>query len=465
MIAYSIFEKGSSEGNSWAKRFLRSRISMVLICAAYVAAFVLVYKWVIVPVWGYEGFHFKATLARAAAALALTALPPLWMPIKLTRPSQVVYWVLYLLVLVPGCLVPIYSLDSQSPSPLFLAMYLVGAFALTGLVYRLPLLPLRRMHLESYELTVILALLSIVCYSLMFATFGFRFHFVSLEDIYSVRAQYKNTLDQAPGIVAYAIVWQAWVINPFVMAIGLTSRRPSWVLAGAAGQYAIYSIAGFRSMLFSAAFLLYIFWLTRSTKAFGARFAATWTAVFAGAGALQLFGYGLVPVSLVGDRLTAIPGLLTGYYYEFFSSHPKAHLGHSIFSSFVTYPYALEPPYLIGNTYFHGMDANANIWADAYANFGYSGIICFTLLFAIVLLLYDSAAAGRDMRLAVLVIVLPALALANGGLLTTLLSNGMGLAILLVYLAPPMSHEKLENRLTAQGGVDRRTLKCKPSMS
>lgn len=453
--------------NSWIGAFLRSRSSMVLTCTMYVAVFVLVYERVIVPVWGYEGFQSKTTLTRAAAAWVLAGLPSLWMPNKLERPSQVVYWILYLLVLVPACLVPIYSLDDQSHGPLLLATCLVCVFGLTGLVYRLPLLPLRRMHLKSYELSVILVLSSIAFYSLIVASFGVRFHFVSFEDIYSVRAQFTNTLDRAPALTAYAIDWQAWVINPFMMALGLRSRRMSWVLAGAAGQFAIYSITAFRSMFFSAGFLLYLLWLTRSTKTFGASLAATWTAIFAGTGALQLFGYGLVPESLVGVRMTALPGLLTGYYYEFFSSHPQVHLGHSIFRSFVTYPYALEPPYLIGYTYFHNLteDANANIWADAYANFGYAGIVCFTFLFAIVLWLYDSVAVGRDIRLAALVIGLPALALANGGLLTSLLTNGTGFAMLLVYLAPPVPPEKLQYRVTEQEGVRHRNLKCKPSMS
>jgi len=145
--------------------------------------------------------------------------------------------------------------------------------------------------------------------------------------------------------------------------------------------------------------------------------------------------------ALVGVRMTALPGLLTGYYYEFFSTHPQAHLGHSIFKSFVAYPYAAEPPYLIGALYFHSAsnDANANLWADAYANFGYTGILSFTLLLAILLWLYDSLAASpRDLRVAVLAIGLPAFALANGGLLTSLLTNGVLLAMLLVYFMPAM---------------------------
>jgi hypothetical protein len=201
-------------------------------------------------------------------------------------------------------------------------------------------------------------------------------------------------------------------------------------------------------MLFSAGLLLYILWVMRCTKAFGSRLALTWTAIFAGTGISLFFGYGLMAESLVGVRMTALPGLLTGYYYEFFSSHPQAHLGHSILSSLVDYPYAVEPPYLIGARYFHSAsnDANANIWADAYANFGYAGIVLFTILFAILLWLYDSIATGsRNTRVAALAIGLPAFALANGGLLTSLLTNGVALAMLLVYLMPPTTYDDVRH--------------------
>lgn len=422
---------------------------MVLTCMLYVVTFGVVYEWVIEPVWGYEGFHSRATLTREAIGGVLASLPGLWMPIKLERPSQVLYWLLYLLVVVPTCLVAICALEDQSSGPILLAACLVTVFALTGLVYHLPLLPLPQVHLENYEFGVILILLSTTFYAFLVSTFGFKFHFVSLQDIYSVRAQYENTLDRAPTLVAYAISWQAWVINPFVMAMGLRWRRLSWVLVGAAAQFAIYSITGFRSMFFSVGLLLYLLWSMRGGTAFGTRLVSTWTAIFAGAGALQFFGYALTPAALVNMRMTALPGLLTGYYYEFFSSHPHAQLGHSIFKSLVDYPYAVQPPYLIAFTYFHNavMESNANLWADAFANFGYVGIIVFSLLLAVVLWLYDSMARGRDKRLAALAIGLPAFALSNTGLLTALLTNGIGLVMLLVYLMPPTMHERSRKQL------------------
>jgi hypothetical protein len=430
---------GSDTGTN---RFWGSRATLVMVCALYVAVFVLVYNRVIVPVWGYEGFRSAAAPGHAALGCMLAVLPSLWMPIHLIRPSVLVYWLLYLLVVVPVCVVPIFSLQDQSSGPLLLAACIVAMLGLTGIIYRLPLLQINRVHLESYEFLVILISLSTISYALIVSSFGLHFRYIPLQDVYLIRSQFKETLSQGSVVVAYAIGWQMYVINPLLMATGITTRHPLPAVTGAAGQFAIYSITGFRDVLFSALFLLYLLWAMRSEKPFGTRFASSWTAIFTFAAVLELFGYSRTLEGFVGERMTGTPGLLTAYYYEFFSSHPKAHLGQSIFfSSWVHYPYALGTPELIGYYYFHdaSMSANANLWADAYANFGYFGIAGFTFLLAAVLWLYDSIAVGRDKRVAALVIALPGFALANAGLQTCLVTHGIGLAMLLVYLMPTAS--------------------------
>lgn len=436
MPAYAL----TTEGYPASRRATNLRTSIVLLSILYVAAFIVVYTRLIVPAWGYEGFRALASPASVALGALLAGLPSLWMPIRVTRPSALVYWLLYLLVVVPACLVPIFVLVKPSNHPLWMATAIVVTFALTGAVYRLPLIQLPRVWVKPYEFATILALLSAVFYALLILTFGLHIQYVSLQDIYVIRTEFQETLEQASPAVAYAIGWQAYVINPLLMASGLTTRKMSWIFASVAGQFLIYSITGFRTVYFSVVVLPYLLWTMKGKKPFALRLGWTWLAVFVLAAALQVLGWSRSFVALVGERMTAMPGLLTGYYYDFFSSHPKALLGHSIFKWFVDYPYSVEPRRLIGYVYFHdvGMSANANLWADAYANFGYGGILCFSVLLAAVLWLFDAMAAGRDPRVVALAIALPGFALANAGLLTALLTHGVGLAMLLVYLMPPV---------------------------
>ena len=87
----------------------------------------------------------------------------------------------------------------------------------------------------------------------------------------------------------------------------------------------------------------------------------------------------------------------------------------------------MELPFLIGRVYLHFVvDANANIWVDSMANFGLLGATLFTILLAIVLFILHSAAVGRDLAVIGSVLGLSGLALANGPLLTSLLTAGIG---------------------------------------
>jgi hypothetical protein len=97
----------------------------------------------------------------------------------------------------------------------------------------------------------------------------------------------------------------------------------------------------------------------------------------------------------------------------------------------------MPPPQQIAIAAYHSSgDPNANIWADAYANFGYAGVVGFTLILAAFLWFYDRVAQNVDRRAAVVLLVVSALTLANSALLTCLLTHGMMLALLVITQWP-----------------------------
>src|SRR5262249_51267030 len=120
----------------------------------------------------------------------------------------------------------------------------------------------------------------------------------------------------------------------------------------------------------------------------------------------------------------------------------KMLLSHSILGSLFDNPYGSQPPIIIGNLYFPswGTYANANFWADGFANFGIWGVFTFTAVLGGVFWLYDSITIDLDLRLAALMLVMPAISLSNGGLLTCLLTHGLGFACLVMYYLPNQIH-------------------------
>jgi hypothetical protein len=111
-------------------------------------------------------------------------------------------------------------------------------------------------------------------------------------------------------------------------------------------------------------------------------------------------------------------------------------------------PYGEGPPVIIGRAYFPGWGtyANANFWADAFANFGIWVVFAFTAILGVVLWLYDSITLDTDLRLAALVLVMPAISLSNSGLFTCLLTHGLGLAFLVMYFLPNRIQAPAVNR-------------------
>ena len=109
----------------------------------------------------------------------------------------------------------------------------------------------------------------------------------------------------------------------------------------------------------------------------------------------------------------------------------------NIYSNYVS------PGFLIGDVYFHNPagNANANLWADGYANAGFLGIIIITLLLMLLLWIYDSISKKKDLRVALLLIAMPAYAITNTSLLTSLLSHGWLPALLLMWYFPISNHK------------------------
>jgi hypothetical protein len=418
---------------------LQHRGLLALGCILYLFGLHLAYILVLVPAYAQQGFVYLPPLAEKLVFAWTTALAPaLWLPPALRRPSQVVYWLLYLMVLVPSCLIPLYSLGLGSWQLAAQNLALLAAFALLGGIYLLPLPRLRKPEIPD---GVFWAALAGLCGALMLyllVTLGPSFAPVGLLDVYAVRADYRETL--AAGRAAdYAVNWLGYAILPFLIAQAFYRRR-IWLLGlGLLGELELYAMTGFKTLallpLLLGAVLLA---LQRGGRGFGP--AAVWGAAvgaFVTTGAALLWREPLIAYLLVG-RLIATPGLLAGYYFDFFSHNPQAQLGHSILAAFVPYPYEASPPFIIGRDYFGdpARSANAGIWADAFANFGYPGIFAFTLLLGLLLWLADAVSATMPDFRPVLMLSVAGFLLANSALLTALFTHGILLLLLLVYFLP-----------------------------
>lgn len=231
---------------------------------------------------------------------------------------------------------------------------------------------------------------------------------------------------------------QASVVNPLFIARGLYHRRPQWVALGLGLQLVIFSYSGLKSVLLSTAALLLFYWLLTRRRPRGALISfGVLVGAFASM-AMDVMQSTTIWTSLGIRRFIIVPGILSGAYVETFSSMDKAHWAYSFMGGFLDYPYSVAPSYLVGGLYFNrpDMNANANFFADGYANWGFYGVLVEAALIVLLLWLIDSSSFGLPNEFASLVFVVPAIAFANSSAFTTALTHGVVAGVILCTFLP-----------------------------
>jgi hypothetical protein len=420
---------------------LRIRLGGLIGVIAYAVLLGAAQVLVITPAFGYQGFSYGRpdvwTLLAVGASYILAASQ---LPAALTRPSQVTYWLLFLLVVAPVHVTPLVLNLTGRAQPLPIIVAVSASFWILGLVGRLPPPQLRVPGVPAPLFWGLAGAMLAVGVGICLIEFGLHFYLPSFADVSDVRREFKTAVRMLGGIGLYAISWVTGVLAPLFVVAGIVRRKLSHVLVGLGSQVVVYSLTGFRSALLSIALLIVMVVLShrRTAAMVGTRLG--WGAAV-GVGLIAGFDYvnhSIHVSSLLIRRLALTSGVNTYQYYEYFVDRPKAHLGYGILSGIFPYAYDTDPAHLIGRVYYHdpSTSANANVFADAFVNFGFAGIIGFTLLLGCFMWLYDGIAARRDLRMSALLITVPSFVLTNTALFTTLLTHGLLLALLLLMLMP-----------------------------
>jgi hypothetical protein len=321
---------------------------------------------------------------------------------------------------------------------------LAAGFAIVGLSYIAPLLPVglfvlpRRYFLSMFGVTFV------GLFTWVIIAFRGRMQIVSFEDVYQLRFAAEEVL--AGSNLGYGIGWLGASLNPFLMARGLAFKRSWLFLLGAVGQVTLYSIAGAKVVVLSIILLPALYILMKGgLRRFGIHCAAAVLMLLAANNVFN-FTVGDDPTkmglsSLFMMRTVGMPGSLLGLYQDFFATHSKTFYSHVHgISSLVTYPYENSIGQELGNYYFGNprLNCNAHLWAtDGIAALGIPGVLVVSVFCACVFWLMDTAAKRHDIVFASLVFIYAAEMMANSSLFTSFLTGGIGLSILLLWVAPP----------------------------
>jgi hypothetical protein len=257
-----------------------------------------------------------------------------------------------------------------------------------------------------------------------------------LSAVYEVREEYVERLGP---LIGYLVPWQGYVLNPALILIAVRRRSLLLGFLGLVMQLMLFGMTGYRAFLLNPVLILifyFVGWRRLLTPlALGGLLGVV-------AIALLLYAWLDAPVipSLLVDRVIVVPAEIHYWYYDFFGVHGQAplQLSQSILAPLSLSHYNVPIAEVIAWTYM-GIAASANVglFGDAYANFGFAGCAIYALLFAVVLKALDAASRSGDTRIAAALLAMPAFALVNAGLLTTLLTHGLGLTVLVLWALTP----------------------------
>ncbi len=420
-------------------RSLGLMTALFVTTCGYALAIRWVYAALVTDDFSYLGYFYESgPWFFTVLTIFMAACVSLLLPRSIDRVSQVVLWVLFAVCVVPSMTM----VDFTGYVDHRLALTVT---AVTGLSFSIAVVGVRRRKPTAVThgfsprmMWAVIIAYSVLTYGLMTASMGLSLHLVSLTDVYDVRDEYKTQLAGA-GILAYLISPQANIVNPFLIARGLIKRQWLVVAAGIVGQLLIYSASGLKSVLFSTPTVLIIALLIRNRSRLSPLpFAVGPVLLMVAAALADKASAGSTWTSLFSRRFLFTPGLLSSVYTRYFTDNPQAHLGQSILKWWVASPYETAPPNLVGQ-YLRPdskLIANANIFADGFANFGWWGVIGAGVGLLVYLRSLDRCSAGLPLSVTSMTLIIPSITLSNAALLTAMLSHGLGAALVLLWMAP-----------------------------
>jgi oligosaccharide repeat unit polymerase len=398
----------------------------------------LSYFFLVSKIWAYARFDLDLNIFKLAESYILFSFVFILAPKTFKKLSSVFIWLMILLSYVP--MLTIFAFMDQSR----IYMYAVTSFwLLIFLLLKFPTVSLMRLRKSESKIVnyLIFIGLSVIVLLLIFKYLGLSFNF-DIAKVYEIRKIYTDTKIPFGG---YLFTWLSCVINPVFFALFLNKKKWIWVGIIIFSQILIFSSTGDKLVLFALPFVLMLMWIISRKNPLAWITVSLFGLILAG-----VFSYWLLDdiwiLSLFTRRILLIPAQLSFFYYDFFSENGFTFLSqHHIFSNFIEYPYYLDPPHLIADFYFNKPEANANngIYADAFMNFGFVGIILWAFVLTIILKLIDSFSKNKKMVITVAAIAIPVISLSNSSLLTNFLTHGLLLSLIILYLLPADKQEKM----------------------
>ncbi|MDJ0773400.1 MAG: hypothetical protein QNJ49_08220 [Mastigocoleus sp. MO_167.B18] len=361
--------------------------------------------------------------------------------LKKITSSRITISLYFIFIIIP--MLSIYGFQSEVAKPSYMYMTIFSFLCLVIFSKTIPKIKFQK--LSSSFLKIVLfcsCLITLYVYGFLINSGGLgRINF-NLYNVYLVREELKSY--SAP-FINYFIPWQGYIINVSLFIFSLYKRIYLLTVISVLGQILIFGMTNFKSFLFAPVLAFLMLIIGRKKKML------MYLMIFSSAGLIlshvtYLITSDIIIPAIFIRRLFFLPANLHFYYYDFFSQNPHVLLSNSFLSPIFEYPYDMRVPELISSTYLSSY-ANANVGylADAYTHFGFTGMIMFSFILAVILRTLDSIGILLPVNISTAIITIPSMSLVNSALFTTMLTHGFILAIIAIWVLSSQTNKVIYN--------------------
>lgn len=359
-----------------------------------------IYVFQIHPLYDYMGYNYHGLQwVRLLPVAGFLAYPLLLLPGRVTRPSHLALWILYLGAYVPGCIVPALAYPPHANVAWQTPAIQAGGFTIMAAIMRmkLPRFRVPRILLPRWLFATLVATMAALPLLMLLHSLGFQMN-LDLATHYDRRFTAREITTLAP-ILGYASEWLGYFFVPLLAGLAVHQRSLLLGFVAASAVPVLFAFDGTKGSLIMFIAGAAIAWGARHPRWLQpSRMIAGLALLLTAALAEEWLHHTVYLMDYFVRRVAVVPGLLSSAYIDFFSQHPPLLLSDvSGFRLFLHNPYGSSAAMVIGEQYFAtpGANANAGIWPSAFAELRLFGVLAFSTLGALGLFFFDQLWRSR----------------------------------------------------------------------
>lgn len=258
-----------------------------------------------------------------------------------------------------------------------------------------------------------------------------------------------------PFLFGYFLSWITMAIIPFFIVFSLFKRQYFYCTLLCLVQLMFYMIMGNKAIFLILIVIIGVYIVARLNIIIKGLYLALSSvcSIITIMVSLEKSPFVLLINSFWGERFLFGPAMNKFLYYELFSQYPYIHFADGLIGRLFSLPYIYtNTSGFINYAFYHGGSFASNsvtgYLGESFAQLGFVGVVLMSILLAYIIKFIDNSTAGLNFASLAAIFSVPVVILNDAPLFTTLLTGGMFILILLVFIF----NEPYDNKInTLQG--------------